>query len=124
MESSNYVFALIVHFNPILIALIIYIFNITFYNSKQEELIQKIEGNKRFIREFTRLKHRPIDYINFVRYYYVLAEAYGIKITDQDYFEAMYDDNSIETLTSAEFSKAVFKEIGEAMLRGRRGFFR
>ena len=96
IESLNPLLALIIYLNPLLFSLIVYLLNVNFYNEKQETLMEKIEGNKRFIREFTRLKHWPIDYINFVKYYYVLAETYDIKITENSIWKFRWTFNKIK----------------------------
>ena len=104
---------LFIYLNPFLIFLTTYIMTTEMYSHKQSELMKKIHGSKMFLTDFTLLKYRPVDYINFVSYYYVLAEVYGIKITDQEYAKGLYDDDTFDTLSSIEFAESAFSMFGE-----------
>jgi len=106
---------ILIYFNPLLIFLTTYIMTTEIYTHKQKELMKKIYGSKMFLKDFTLLKYRPVDYVNFVSYYYVLAEVYNIKITDQEYNNALYDDDTFDTLSSVEFAEIAFTTIGEAL---------
>ncbi len=104
---ENGIWSLLIYFNPLIIIFVILILKIKFYNEKQKEVIRQIKGVKNFIQDFTRLKERPIDYINFVKYYYVLAETLGIKITDQEYIKTEFDDDSLETFNVFDYASTV-----------------
>ena len=104
---KNGIWSLFIYFNPLIIILVILILKIKFYNEKQKEIIREIKGVKNFIRDFTRLKERPIDYINFVKYYYVLAETLSIKITDQEYIKTEFDDDTLETFNIFDYASTV-----------------
>ncbi|MDD2435190.1 MAG: DUF2207 domain-containing protein [Bacilli bacterium] len=111
MFVSNPVITILLYINPFVIFLASCILSAEIYTPKQAELMKKIKGSKMFLNDFTLLKYRPIDYINFVKYYYVLAEAYNIKITDQDYVNSLYDDETFDTMTADDFSEIIFDDI-------------
>ncbi len=111
MFAKNPMMIILIYFNPFLIFLASYVLSTNIYTHKQSELMKKIIGSKMFLKDFTLLKYRPVDYINFVKYYYVLAEAYGIKITDQDYVKTFYDDDTFDTMSADDFAEVIFDDI-------------
>jgi uncharacterized membrane protein len=98
---------MLVYFNPLLIMALVDILRKVFYDSKQHPLMLKIKGFRNFLTDFTRLKDRPIDYINFVKYNYVLAEALNVKLTDQDYVKTIFDDDTLATLDAFDYAYLV-----------------
>lgn len=101
-SNYNLPTSLILLYNPVLYYIGLRILSLKFYTKDQQEIAAKIRGMKLLLKEVTLLKERPLDYINFLEQYYVLAEALDVKITDTDHVEAMYDDDTIVTFDSFE----------------------
>lgn len=68
-----------------------------FSNNSQRELYLNLIGLKNFMVEFTNTCTRPIDYINFLDKYYVLAVALDVNLKEYDYLKGVYDDDTIHT---------------------------
>lgn len=68
-----------------------------FSNNYQKELYLNLIGLKNFMVEFTNTCTRPIDYINFLDKYYVLAVALDVNLKEYDYLKGVYDDDTIHT---------------------------
>lgn len=104
--SLNYV----ILFNPLLIVALVKILKMRFYSQRQKDVMKKVQGLKNFLRDATNLKDRSVDYINFVKEYYVLAEALDIKLTDDDYLKTEYKGSDfLLTLNTVNYTKTVLK---------------
>lgn len=105
-NNNSWLFILLL-MNPILFMTNIYLLNLEFPMPHQKEIMTNIKGLKHFLEDFSNLKDRDIDYINFFDKYYAVSEALDVKLTDNPYLRDIYDDNTFETITPMELSEAI-----------------
>jgi len=74
-------------------------------NIEQQRLIDNLLGLRNFMIEFTNTNQRPIDYINFLDKYYVLAVALNVNLKYPDYIKGIYDDDTIHTFDCDDMMK-------------------
>lgn len=108
---ENGILLLILYFNPLLFIVITQILKLKMYEKKQKELLDKINGLKMFMKDFSNLKDKPMSYIEFYEEYYVLAEALGVKINDKKYINYEYDDKSFESIDAIDYVTIFTKEL-------------
>lgn len=81
-----------------------------FSNNYQKELYLNLIGLKNFMVEFTNTCTRPIDYINFLDKYYVLAVALDVNLKEYDYLKGVYDDDTIHTFDADDLIRRLEDE--------------